>query len=118
MSQVHLRVYSFKPLALLAPRTLHRPGHRVDRVNTRLDLIDSESTRDDGKLLAHEQGRRATMTMPPDRIATSFAEAQAYGLALSSTPLSKGAPSIARGQVRLPLPPRVSPRVPSLYACD
>lgn len=41
--------------------------------------------------------------MPPHRIATSFAEAQAYGLALSSTPLSKGAPSIARGQVRLPL---------------
>lgn len=41
--------------------------------------------------------------MPPDRIATSFAEAQEYGLALSSTPLSKGAPSIARGQVRLPL---------------
>ncbi|TKA55976.1 hypothetical protein B0A53_01678 [Rhodotorula sp. CCFEE 5036] len=36
--------------------------------------------------------------MPPDRIATSFAEAQEYGLALSSTPLSKGAPSIARGQ--------------------
>ncbi|GAA5883358.1 hypothetical protein JCM3774_002035 [Rhodotorula dairenensis] len=36
--------------------------------------------------------------MPPDRIATSFAEAQEFGLPLSSTPLGKGAPSIARGQ--------------------
>ncbi|GAA5990057.1 hypothetical protein JCM10908_005801 [Rhodotorula pacifica] len=36
--------------------------------------------------------------MPPNRIATSFAEAQEYGLPLSSTPLGKGGASIARGQ--------------------
>ncbi|BGP56608.1 hypothetical protein JCM8202v2_004236 [Rhodotorula sphaerocarpa] len=36
--------------------------------------------------------------MPPVRIATSFAEAQEFGLPLSSTPTGKGGPSIARGQ--------------------
>lgn len=83
------------------------PGHRPQA------LSSLPNERIGGLYVLAPTTERARASMPPVRIATSFAEAQEFGLPLSSTPTGKGGPSIARGQVRTASP---SPRAIALWS--